>query len=153
MNKSTIGMIIVVAMVLAKAFIVDNESVQVQSKQVTAADLLELGVEDFDFSKKNSNDKLIASAGEFNLPELMAFKNVESNSASTRVIEEEVIPMDDFHGNTGYGFWLADNESQKTSSLIDAQPERQGRGESYPLDNGSTISDDFSRLFQRNPGN
>ena len=153
-------MVLLVAMVLAKAYLFDY------SKEKDAIAGVDESVMDFVAMSTNFGaDEVIVSsvsdlvASNFNSPELSDFevqtKQVEPFQPSYDLndmaaveselpAEDEIIPMD-YVSNTGYGMW-------RTSSPEDhgAQEDRTFEGK-VPLDRGNTITGDISRLFPRNP--
>ena len=159
MNKATLGMILLGAVVFTKAFLIERSDENVVSRDTELSSSIEENT-----SLRISETKFIEPRAElmaFNLvsPKVMVEEPVinqplespltteiteDDLMASVDITEEvvdEVIPMD-VVTNTGYGMWISSSEK------ITSKEDRNGK---VPLDRGNTISDNISKLFPRIP--
>ncbi|MEX1001565.1 MAG: hypothetical protein WDZ35_05570 [Crocinitomicaceae bacterium] len=163
MKKSLIGMILLGIMVFSRAFLINEGGEEmplfVRESSNLTVHLHHHQIQSYDFETKPSAF-LREVAARLDLPEVQQSKQREVLSISTKQESEislspstliahnsetemahsdEVIPMD-YVSDTGYGLW--------NSGPSEAGEVEQTSG-SVPLDRGSTISDNFNRLFPR----
>lgn len=162
-KKSTIGMVLLVAMVISKAFLFDYKDQQVNFEGVHASVQNVNAFSERASSLKSTSARTDLIAAHFNAPVLSDFQVVVTNNqgnehfASDYQIDElvinscdqiasEVIPMD-YASNTGYGLWKS-SSLEGRERYSSAEKSFEGK---MPLDHGNTVSGDMSRLFPRNP--
>lgn len=162
-KKSTIGMVLLVAMVLTKAFLFDydqnandfNARSESKASEVNAmADLrtsmqptilpkTELIVAQLNAPKLNDFDVVSETSDNLEIEEYtLDDMAVEDMSAQG---DEKIIPMD-YVSNTGYGMWRTTHSEEEHAQQDD--PSSAGI---VPLDRGNTITDNISRMFPRIP--
>jgi hypothetical protein len=161
-NKSFIGLVLLVTMVLAKALIpfnVDNEN-PIQRKSDLAFEVnsdfrssqeaailkpsihliaVNVPIDYSEFSKRRISYETTSSESKLkeNQEQLFALNELGLNAENDLI--EEVLPLEAY-SNTGYGLWKKPQEKIKSFN------DRPGE---IPLDNGNTISDNISKLFPR----
>lgn len=166
MKKSTIGAVLLVAMVLTKAMLPDesgsvhelfgrNEALT--SNFVESEELRIVHLQNSNQPKPTLIASINSSNASSNLFERMVFEqtNEETNTSSVsntqkttlvsnvvgqQVDEEDYVMPMEVGFNTGYGLWKGSTEEIKSKS------ERDGK---FPLDNGNTIMNNVSTLFPR----
>ena len=164
MKKSTIGIVLLVAMVLTKAFLIDNEGSEnpfARSEAIVSnlSETNDLRAQHQDELNVEPKANLLAANFESPVlqtlvrtesnevkpvtvdPEAVLFASVDVNKQIDEELEQEIMPMD-FVSNTGYGLWRNNGENAHSN------PESEGK---VPLDGGNTISDNISKLFPRTP--
>lgn len=165
MKKSTIGIVLLVAMVLTKAFLVDysdseenpfarNEAIvsnlsEINDLRTQHQDELNVSPQTNLLAANFTSPQLPTTVRSEAIdvetvlaePEVELFASVKLKKHIDEEIEEEIIPMD-FVSNTGYGLWRGNSENAHSNS------ESEGK---VPLDGGNTISDNISKLFPRTP--
>ena len=155
-------MVLLVAMVLAKAFLFDYDQ---SADDFTARN--ESTISDVDVMadlraslQPSLTPKSELLAAHICTPDLTEFEMVSESSNEIHLAyhfededlaiengpnqEDEIIPMD-YVSNTGYGMWRASNSEENT-----AHDDLESEG-IVPLDRGNTITDNISRLFPRVP--
>lgn len=166
MKKSTIGIVLLVAMVLTKAFLVDNEDVsengvartsefvenhtfieevrneigEDETEVILKGNLIASNFSNPDLSRNVRTTVVTENAHDAEVPDLNLFASLDIHDLNGSNVEE-VIPMDNMT-NTGYGMW-----KRPTEEII-SKSDRKG---AVPLDIGNTISDNMSKMFPRIP--
>lgn len=162
MKKATVGMVMLVSLVLIKAYISEDlraEHVELSKSNIDISSILETSNLRADIKNGGlSSTKLIAQnvehpqmqidhtsnavAEDFIFP--VDIEENQNNVLATSNVEvyeviEEVVPMDYFT-NTGYGLL------KTTTEQIISKNDRIGK---EPLDNSNTISENISKMFPR----
>ena len=154
MNKNAIiGMVLLVGMVLTKAYLSSGED----SKEgfFSSSEQSIANVEHSEDLRSERSTSVLGSsqlfASNFTTPSLSDFNSLKPNfeasvDANNVVVDrdvadynneelaEDIRPMESY-SNTGYGMWMGSSEDVETIE------------ESAPLDRGNTISDNISKLF------
>jgi hypothetical protein len=149
MNKSAVGMILLVVMVITKAVItIDQRNREIVAKSEFVS-LVGFSERTFDLiapkagflalsSGVHDYSSIIPPVSSSNFSDDLPTINKEPAVVNERhESAEEIKPLEAF-SNTGYGRWMGENEN---SFKVD---------DSAPLDNENTISENMSRLFPRN---
>lgn len=161
MKKATVGMVMLVGLVLIKAYISVDERAQpvdLARDHSVFTEVIESNELRADhFSAGSSQSTLLAQ--NISQPNFEAFVTssnsnqipnnpvLQINDLAVQTVnpiinseeDEEVVPMD-YLSNTGYGLL------KTTTEQIISKNDREGK---EPLDNGSTISDNISKMFPR----
>ncbi len=160
MKKATVGMVMLVSLVLIKAYISKDQSsmsIERGRDHSVAENIIESTTLRSNFLNEGKS-QLNLIAQNFDHPEIpfqqystpisnvtetsidLAIENL--NEVQNDFVEdavEEVVPMD-YISNTGYGLL------RTTTEKIISKTERIGK---EPLDNGNTISENISKMFPR----
>lgn len=160
MKKATVGMVMLVSLVLIKAYISKDQSslsIERGRDHSVTENIIESTSLRSDFLNAGKS-QLTLIAQNFQHPEIPVQQhatpvsnvtgtpfdlNIEDlNEVQNDFVEdavEEVVPMD-YISNTGYGLL------RTTTEKIISKTERIGK---EPLDNGNTISENISKMFPR----
>lgn len=163
MKKSTVGMLLLVAMVVAKAYVdrFDSDESDPLARtvvdpftptkdQITPAPAAQWLAAEFtppsmdqitqrEVVHVESSWSVEEEEPAHNLDDQLIASNDPVNS------NEEALPLDQ-SGNTGYGFLSKNSENWKHYNSLQEQAPRELKGE-VPLDGSNTISESMSKLF------